>query len=221
MSFLTKIKFLFAMVIAVALGFSVLNGCDDSGNVITPTTDTNVSHFDSIWVEENESASSFNGLNLLNGINTARDYYLRDASLGGGIDTTGSNFYLRSGILDNLLDAGYITKWFQVVSNSSQTDFDTLSVITQNIGTALDTNDFTQESTEFWGYMNFPLAEYPIYCFWLQGKKNAGLTNGKNVYGVIRPKVSFDSSPGSPLGFRIVFEVKINKAGENYFYHAH
>lgn len=221
MSFLTKIKFLFAMVIAVALGFSVLNGCDDSGNVITPTTDTNVSHFDSIWVEEDSSAGSFNGLNLFAGEHVTGGYNLRDASLYGGQDSTGSNFYLRSGLLLDQLDAGYETRWFQVMSNSSQTDFDTLSVITQNIGTALDTNDFTQETTEFWGYFNYPLTEYQIYCFWLKGKRDGGLTNGKNVYGVLRPKVTYDNNPGGTYGFRIVYEVKINKAGENYFYHAH
>ena len=164
MQFLTKIKYSIALVFAVTLGFSILNGCDDSGITKTDPVDTNVAHFDSIWVEEDSSAGSFNGINLLNGVNSTGGYALRDASLYGGQDSTGTDFYLRSGLLLDQLDAGYETRWFQVMNNSSQIDFDTLSVITQNIGTALDTNDFTQESTQFWGYFNYPLTEYPIYC---------------------------------------------------------
>ena len=221
MQFLTKIKYSIALVFAVVLGFSILNGCDDSGITKTDPVDTNVAHFDSIWVEEDSSAGSFNGINLLNGVNSTGGYALRDASLYGGQDSTGTDFYLRSGLLLDQLDAGYETRWFQVMNNSSQIDFDTLSVITQNIGTALDTSDFTQESTQFWGYFNYPLTEYPIYCFWLKGKRDGGLTNGKNVYGILRPKVSYDNNPGGTYGFKIVYEVKINKAGENYFHHAH
>jgi len=219
-----KSAYLMMFIAVAALSFSVFNGCDDAGTV-TPEdpTDTNVVHYDSIWVEEDSSAGSFNGINLLDGINTTGGYYLRDASLGGGtLDSTGTNFYLRSGVLlDQMLDAGYETRWFQVMSNSTQTDFDTLSVITQNIGSALDTNDFTQTTTEFWGYFNYPLTDYPVYCFWLKGKRDAGLTNGKNVYGVLRPTVAFDSRPGQTYGFKIVYEVKINKNGDNYFFHAH
>jgi hypothetical protein len=221
-NFNLKAAYLLAFAAITALSFSVLNGCDDAGNVSIDPTDTNVSHFDSIVVEELETAGSLNGINLLNGVSTNGSYNLRDASLAGGSDSTGSNFYLRSGVFfDQLLDAGYESKWFQVMSNSTQTDFDTLTAIRNNIGTELDTADFTQTSTEFWGYFNYPLAEYPIYCFWLNGKKNGGLTNGKNVYGIIRPKVSFDSNPGGVFGFRIAFEVKINKNGDNYFYHSH
>lgn len=221
MFFLNKFKYLLVFVISVIFSMAVINGCDDSGVETPPTdVDTNVIHYDSIWVEEDSSAGSFNGINLLDGVNTTGGYNLRDASLGGGLDSTGSNFFLRSGILLDQLDAGYITKWFQVTNNMTQQEFDTLSTITQNVGSSLDTLDFTQETTEFWGYFNYPLTEYPVYCFWLKGKKDGGLTNGRNVFGIIRPKVSFDNNPGNTYGFRIVFEVRLNKAGENHFYHA-
>ena len=84
MQFLTKIKYSIALVFAVVLGFSILNGCDDSGITKTDPVDTNVAHFDSIWVEEDSSVGSFNGINLLNVVNSIGGYALRDASVYGG-----------------------------------------------------------------------------------------------------------------------------------------
>ncbi|KXK56145.1 MAG: hypothetical protein UZ05_CHB002000316 [Chlorobi bacterium OLB5] len=220
MPFLNKFKYFLAFVITVGFGLTVINGCDDAG-VETPLdpVDTNIVHYDSIWVEELESAGSFNGINLLDGDHCNGSYELRDASLAGGFDSTGTNFFLRSGIFDKL-DPGKETRWFQVSPNMTQQEFDTLSTITQNVGSSLDTLDFTQETTEFWGYFNYPLTEYPVYCFWLKGKKYANLTGGNNVFGIIRPKISYDTNPGGTFGFSIVFEVRLNKAGENHFYHA-
>jgi len=222
MQLFLKFKYFLTLAFAVILGTAVMNGCDDAGveNNNNNNSDTNVVHFDSIWVEELESAGSFNGINLLAGDHVNGSYNLRDASLAGGADSTGTNFFLRSGIFDKL-DPRYETRWFQVSNNMTQAEFDALDTITQNVGSGLDTLDFTQESTEFWGYFNYPLTEYPVYCFWLKGKKDGGLTNGKNVYGIIRPKVSYDTNPGHTFGFSIVYEVRLNKNGDNHFYHAH
>ncbi len=219
-----KSPLIYVSLFAVSAFFTItfFSGCDDAGITNDKVENPNLKHYDSIWVEEDSSAGSLNGINLLDGVNCLGSYNLRDASLYGGQDSTGSNFYLRTGFLmDQLLDAGYVSRWFQVKSNSSQTDFDTLTVITDNVGTALDTADFTQESTEFWGYFNFPLTENPIYCFWLSGKKYGGLTNGKNVFGILRPVISSDSRPGQTYGFKIKFEVKLNTNGDNDFAHYH
>ena len=210
--------FLVFFIAAAMFSLFAVNGCDDAGvENNDPKANPNVKSYDSIWVEENESAGSFNGINLLDGVNTARDYFLRDAGLAGGQGATGNDFYLRSGTFDRLLDIGYDTKWFQVFADTSGAAFDTLGAVYTNIGSEFDTTDFTQNSTEFWGFFNYPLDSKPVYCFWLKGKRDAGLTNGKNVFGILQPVESFDTNPGAVFGYSMTFRVRININGENDF----
>jgi hypothetical protein len=213
-----KAFYMILFLIAGLVSFSTFNGCDDSG-VESEDPVSHVVHFDSIWVQEDSNGTGFAGINLLDGVNTNVNFNMRDASLGGGTGPNGDNFFLRSGILDNLLDAGYISKWFQVADNYTQAEFDTMTAVYTNIGSAFDTTDFTQESTEFWGYFNYPMTEFPVYCFWLVGKRDGGLTNGKNVFGILRPKMTEDTNPGGVYGFSMVVEVRINTNGLNDFRH--
>ena len=224
MFYFLKKKASFLLLFVLGFTVAVINGCDDSG-VEGPTTQNNpnVKSYDSIGVEEDSSAGSFNGINLLDGVNCTGGYNLRDASLvGGNLDTTGTNFYLRSGLLD-LLDPGYETKWFRVVASYSPSEFDTMSAVYTNIGSSFDTTDFTQEDTYgsgAWNYFNAPINTgdaQPVYCFWLKGKKYANLTNGKNVFGIIQPRQATDSRPGQVYGFKMSFRVRININGENDF----
>lgn len=190
-------------------------GCGSDEEVNNPTTKTNpnVKTFDSIWVEEDSSLASFTGINLLDGINTTGVFYLRDCSLRDS-GSSGINFFLRSGIFD-ILDPGFQSRWFRAYDDLTKERFDTISYL--DVGGTLDSLDFTEESTEFWGYFNAPLATHPVFCFWLNGKKYANLTNGKNVYGILWPIESSDNNPGNVYGYKMSFRIRININGENDF----
>jgi len=208
------IHFLFS--IAVVLSMFTYFGCDDSGQTTkVDVVNPNVKTFDSIWVEEDSPASSFTSIDLLSGINVTGNSSSRDCSLRDS-GSSGLNFFLRSGIfLDNSEAAGYESRFFRAYNNLTKAQFDTISYL--DAGAALDSLDFTQESTEFWGYFNVPLNTRPVYCFYLQGKKAAGLNNNKRVYGIIWPIESSDNNPGVVYGFKMSFKVKININGENDF----
>jgi hypothetical protein len=96
----------------------------------------------------------------------------------------------------------------------SKERFDSISSV--DAGTSLDSLDFTQSSTEFWGYFNAPLQKYPVFCFWLKGKYPQ-YNNGKHVYGIIQPREATDRDPSGVYGYRMSFRVRININGENDF----
>lgn len=216
-----------AFFILFIMGVSIISvaGCDDAG--VTggggTTPNPNVKSYDSIGVEEDSSAGSFNGINLLNGISVTGGSSSRDAALAGGLGASGTDFYLRSGTLDILSDIGYETRWFRVAAGYTPSQFDTMSAVYTKIGSAFDTLDFTQEDTYaggVWSYFNAPISigdSQPVYCFWLKGKKNGGLTSGKNVFGILQPREATDNNPGNTYGFRMSFRVRINTNGENDF----
>jgi hypothetical protein len=129
----------------------------------------------------------------------ARDCSLQDCNQG-------NDFYLQNGeLLNNLLPPGYETRFFQVSADMSVNTFDTLSKVPGYV--SFVPQDFTQNSTEFWGYFNAPLTTYPVYCFWLKGKKEANITL-KDVYGIIQQEAT-DSFPNK-YGYRMSFRVRIN-----------
>lgn len=210
------------IILAVIFSFALIAGCDDAG-VENPTTinNPNVKSYDSLWVEEDSTGfSKFSAIDLLNGINVLTLSSSRDVGLAGGTDSTGSNFFIRSGILDDLRDAGYESRWFRVAENYSAAKFDTMSAVYTNIGSSFGTEDFTQESTEFWEYFNTPMNladSHSVFCFWLKGRKDAGQNNNINVFGILQPREASDFLPGSPYGFSMSFRVRINTNGENDF----
>lgn len=205
----------------ITAGIFYVAGCgtDTTTNNPTQIDNPNVKSFDSLNVQEDSALGLFSTINLLVGTNGLWNNVDRDASLADS-GSTGMNFYLRTGTLDNVLAGGYETKFFLVSADMSVTNFDSLSYITSNIGTALDTTDFTQDNTYGtpsapWGYFNVSLTTHPVYAFWLQGKKDAGITP-KNVFGILQPREATDSH-GGPYGFRMSFRVRINTNGENDF----
>ncbi len=208
-------KILILFVISV-ISFYVA-GCDDS--TTDPTTtyvdNPNVEAYDSIGVDEDSAAFvSRTGINLLNGLNTVDTARLRDVSLND-VNNNGSQFYLQNGeTLNSLLPPGYETRFFRVSEDMSVTTFDTLSKVPNY--TSFTPNDFTQNGTENWGYFTAPLGSNPVYCFWLKGKKDAGITTS-NVYGIIQPREATDRDPLNVYGFRMSFRVRINTNGENDF----
>ncbi len=222
MKFFTKFKFLFAMVIAVALGFSVLNGCDDSGNVVTPTVDSGVVHFDSIGVTDGIGGTTFNGINLYNGTTVPQDSTSKDVQL---LDSMGSfiNFILRSGDMSDFESPviGFQTRFNRIYASMTQAEFDTITKLPVGRDTILPDLDFTADDTYgngAWGYFNVPMStsdSKPVFSFWLKGKSANFI--GRNVYGIIYPREA--TLVGGT--YRMSFEVKINTLGYNHFYITH
>lgn len=203
--------------IAIAVFFAVISGCSDT---TTPPTTTyidnpNVKTFDSIGVAEDSAAFvTHTGLDLLNGVNTVDTARLRDCSLNDA-NNAGVDFYLQNGeLINSKLPSGYEIRFFRVDPNMSTATFDTLSSVPGYV--SFTSLDFTQNGTENWGYFNAPLSSTPVYCFWLKGKKDAGIT-ANNVYGILQPKEATDRDPLNTYGFRMSFRVRINTKGENDF----
>lgn len=221
MRILTNFKYIFAFLIAVAVSFSVLNGCDDSGNVLTPTVDSGVVHFDSIGVTDG-IGNVLNSINLYNGTTVERDSASKDANLVDSIGT-GFNFMLRSGDLTDHFTVvpGFQTRFNRIYASMTQAQFDTIVKIPVGRDTILPDLDFTADDTYgngAWGYFNAPMStsdSKPVYSFWLKGKSANFI--GRNVYGILYPREA------TIVGgvYRMSFEVKINTMGYNHFYHSH
>ena len=216
----TKLKlFTLAALAPVAIFLAVVSGCGDDDPINPQYIDNpNVKTFDSIGVDEDSVAfQSYTGIDLLAGRTTIDTARSRDCNLQD-VNNQGNDFYLENDeLLNNLLPPGYETWFFRVSADMSVTTFDTLSKVPGYA--SFVPNDFTQSSTEFWGYFNAPFtlgSSAPVYCFWLKGKKNAGITS-KDVYGIIQPREATDTSPGQPYDYRMSFRVRININAENDF----
>jgi hypothetical protein len=205
-----------SILFSIAICFAIVSGCNEtSTDPATYIDNPNVRTYDSIGVDEDSAAfSSDTGINLLNGETTIDTARLRDCSIND-LNNTGRDFAIQNGELDNsLLPAGYEIRFFRVDENMSVNTFDTLSKVPGY--ESFTSEDFTQNGTENWGYFNAPLSSTPVYCFWLKGKKEAGLTL-RNVYGIIQPREATDSNPFLVYGYRMSFRVRINTNGENDF----
>ncbi len=218
MKFLSKFKFLFAFVFAVGFSFSILNGCDDSGNIPTPISDSGVVRFDSIGVLEKFGNNNC-GLNLYNGTTVLRDGALKDAELSD-TNSSGTGFYLVSGgaYLDQLSALGYITRFNRIYSSMTMDQFDTITVIPAGTLDSLDFTEFNTHAGGVWGYFSAPMLlsdSKPVYSFWLKQKSSDFI--GRNIYGIIIPREATDNAPGIIGGYRMSFEVRINTKGYNYF----
>ncbi len=203
----------------LTLVFVFIAGCSDTTTDPTTTyvNNPNVTSYDSIGVDEDSAAfQSYTGLNLFNGVNTLDSANSRDCSLND-LNNLGMDFFLQNGqFLSDVLPAGYEIRFFRVDQNMSVQGFDTLSRIYTTGHDSLRAVDFTEDGTSAWGYFNAPLSSTPVFCFWLKGKKDAGLTF-KNVYGILQPREATDRLPVSVYGYRMSFRVRINTNGDNDF----
>ncbi len=199
--------------------FALFTGCDDEST--DPNTsyedNPNVFSFDSVGVDEDSAAFySYTGLNLLSGSNTLDTAASRDCSLND-LNNLGMDFFLQNGqFLNKPLPSGYEIRFFRVYSDLSVQSFDSLSRIYTTGHDSLRAIDFTEDGTSAWGYFNAPLSSAPVYCFWLKGKKDAGITL-RNVYGILQPREASDNTPFVVYGFRMSFRVRINTNGDNDF----
>lgn len=203
---------------AMAVILAMSTGCnEDPTNNPVYIDNPNVRSYDSIEVFEDSAAFvTHTGLNLLDGVNTIDTARSRDCSLNDE-NNTGVNFYLQNGeTFSSMLPPGYEIRFFQADPNMLSTAFDTLSKVPGYV--SFVPNDFTQNGTEAWGYFNATgtLSSAPVFCFWLKGKKEDGVTL-KDVYGIIQPREATDRDPLNVYGYRMSFRVKINTNGENDF----
>jgi len=204
---------------AIAIFFAVFSGCSDSTtNPPNYIDNPNVKTFDSIGVDEDSAAfHSYTGIDLLTGRTTIDTSGSRDCSLND-LNNAGIDFFLQNGqFYNNLLAGGFEIRFFRVDPNMFVTTFDTLSKVPGYA--SFVPQDFTEDNTAAggtWGYFNAPLSTTPVFCFWLKGKKDAGITL-KDVYGIIQPREATDRSPNEVYGYRMSFRVRINTNGENDF----
>lgn len=214
-----KTKFKLLMLSAsgiIAILFAVIAGCSDTTTNPNPVyvNNPNVKSFDSIGVAEDSIITSITSLNLFSGTSTNGLDANRDCSLNDQ-NNAGINFFLQNGqLLSGDMPAGYEIRFFRVDANMNASVFDTLSRVPGY--TSFSSTDFTQDGTEFWGYFNAPLSSTPVYCFWLKGRRDAGITP-LSVYGIIQPREATDYDPLNSYGFRMSFRVRINTKAENDF----
>lgn len=202
----------------LAVFLAVIAGCSDTTtNPPSYVDNPNVRSFDSIGVEEDSAAFiSRTGLNLSDGVATIDTAKMRDCSLND-LNNEGTDFFLQNGqLIDNKRYAGYEIRFFMVDPNMSVNAFDSLQKITVTGHDTLRSIDFTDDGTSSWGYFNAPLSSTPVFCFWLKGKKDAGITL-KDVYGIIQPREATDRDPFAAYGYRMSFRVRINTNGDNDF----
>jgi len=214
----TKLKIhLFSITALFAIMLMAVTGCgeDPTDPNTTYIDNPNVRTYDSIGVDEDETAfQSYTGMNLLDGFTTLDTAYSRDCSLND-FQNSGRDFSLENGqFFSDIMPPGNEIRFFQVSSDMTEFDFDTLTAVPGY--TSFSPNDFTQNGTETWGYFNAPLSSTPVYCFWLKGKKDAGVTSN-DVYGILQPREAFDNTPLTVYGYRMSFRVRINTNGDNDF----
>lgn len=201
--------------------FIAISGCSDDEDPIGGggSSNPNVRVFNSINVEEDSSGFySYYGINLFSGERVTGADPNRDAALQDE-SNAGENFYLTSGIYDQLLPPGYETRFFQVYPNLTTAQFDTMTAVYTGIGSSFGLEDFIEDNTASWGYFNTSSVPNtkPVFCFWLKGRSDMGQNGGKNIFGIIQPVDAYDLFPGQVYGYRMSFKVRININGENDF----
>ena len=119
-------------------------------------------------------------------------------------------YYFRSGELSDFPSSvpGYRTRFKLIMLQASQSQFDTMKVI-PDTDTTLTENDFTSDNT---GSFSEPLLFNSVYGFYLKGKFDNDVTPYP-VYGMIYLEEAYNES----TGFKLRFDVKINKEGRNQF----
>ncbi|RPI15796.1 MAG: hypothetical protein EHM58_13350 [Ignavibacteriae bacterium] len=193
----------------VSIGYM---GCgDDELTSGPPVVDTTAINYNNLIINERTSPfdSAFSSVDLYHGTIVQEQSTFKDAVLvdSGGASTV---FYFRSGDL-SLLDMplGFQTNFKTIFEypNITQAQFDTLTVIPDS-DTTLTPSDFTLDQTSSFGD---PLSSHPVFGFYLAGRYPTYSSN--QVYGMIY----LDSAWRDNGVYKLKFDVKINKNGENRF----
>ncbi len=203
------IKYFFILAIAS----TVYLGCDDAEDPITPgSTDTNAVNYNNLLISERTIPfdQSMSGVNLFTGNIVQDSSSMKDANLVDSLFAGDSVFYFRSGEFSDIpnMVPGYKTRFKLVSLISNQSEFDTMKVIPDS-DTTLSENDFTMDNTNSF---SAPLVFNSVYAFYLKGKYDNNVTTYP-IYGLLYLDEAFNES----TGFKLRFDVKINKQGRNNF----
>jgi hypothetical protein len=200
-------------VLMLLVASTLYIGCSDETDPITPgSSDTNTVIYNNLFISERTIPfeDAFSGVDFFSGMVVKDSSRMKDANLIDSISFGDSSYYFRSGELSDFPVSvpGYETRFKLISLISSQSQFDTMKVIPDS-DTTLSENDFTMGSTNSF---RAPLVFNSVYGFYLKGKYDNGVSANR-VFGILYLDESFNES----TGFKLRFDVKINKAGLNNF----
>ncbi|HRE09717.1 MAG TPA: hypothetical protein PK605_00955 [Ignavibacteria bacterium] len=189
------------------------NGCSEDEDPITPpSSDTSAVNFNNLVISERTIPfdDAFSGIDLFSGVVVKDSSMYKDANLIDSVSFGDSVYYFRSGDLSDFPASvpGYRTRFKLVMLQASQSEFDTMKVI-PDTDTTLTENDFTSDIT---GSFRAPLLFNTVYGFYLKGKYDDNVTPNQ-VFGLLYLDEAYNES----TGFKLRFDVKINKSGKNNF----
>lgn len=188
-------------------------GCSDETDPITPvTTDTTTVNFNNLLISERTIPFdlSMSAVDFSSGTILMDSNRYKDANIADSLFANDSVYYFRSGDLSDFpsMVPGYRTRFVLISLNSTQAQFDTMKVIPDS-DTTLNENDFTMDNTNSF---TVPVLFHSVYGFYLKGKYDNNVTPYP-VYGLLYIDETFNES----TGFKLRFDIKINKAGRNNF----
>lgn len=208
------LKCLYTILIITILVTAGITGCEDdtvSPPPPPPVNDTSQVNFNNLVISELTIATntSQSAVDLYKGVIVVDSNRIKDANLFTEF-TIPPTYYFTSGHSgDNVnLFPGYVTKFRFVYSDLTQAQFDTMKSI-PGTDSILTGSEFTIDRTQ--AFAN-PLNQRPVYGFYLKGKYDEGYVPNR-VFGVMY----IDSTYTEAGGFKLKFDVKINKNSENKF----
>ena len=188
-------------------------GCSEDDDPINPpANDTTAVIYNNLIISERTIPfdDALSAVDLFRGLIVKDSSMYKDANLIDSISLGDSVYYFRSGELSDFPSSvpGYRTRFKLIMLQASQSQFDTMKVI-PDTDTTLTENDFTSDNT---GSFSAPLLFNSVYGFYLKGKFDNDVTPYP-VYGMIYLEEAYNES----TGFKLRFDVKINKEGRNQF----
>jgi hypothetical protein len=190
----------------------IYTGCSDDDPVTPPAGDTTTANYNNLLISERTIPfdQALSAVDFFTGIILTDTSRLKDANLIDSIGLGDSSYYFRSGDLSDFPYSvpGYQTRFKLVSLTSTQAEFDTMKVI-PDTDTSLTENDFTSDNT---GSFRAPLLFNSVYGFYLKGKFDNNVTQHQ-VFGMLYLEEAYNDTSG----FKLRFDVKINKAGKNRF----
>ena len=188
-------------------------GCSEDDDPINPpANDTTAVIYNNLIISERTIPfdDALSAVDLFSGQIVKDSSMYKDANLIDSISLGDSVYYFRSGELSDFPSSvpGYRTRFKLIMLQASQSQFDTMKVI-PDTDTTLTENDFTSDNT---GSFSAPLLFNSVYGFYLKGKFDNDVTPYP-VYGMIYLEEAYNES----TGFKLRFDVKINKEGRNQF----
>jgi hypothetical protein len=189
-------------------------GCDEEDPVTPPPppTDTNAVNFNNLLISERTIPfdQALSAVDFFRGLIVRDSSSLKDANLIDSIGLGDSTYYFRSGDLSDFPTEvpGYQTRFRLVALTMTQSQFDTMKTMPDTDST-LTENDFLSDNTQSF---QAPLLFNSVYGFYLKGKYDNNVTTNQ-VFGLLYLEESYNDL----TGFKLRFDVKINKAGQNNF----